>query len=88
LSSDIGKSIIKKQDQLGWGKSAVENLARDLQKQFPGIQGFSSRNLWRMRNFYMEYKDNTKLPPLVAEIGWSHNIIIMEKCKDYLERTI
>jgi predicted nuclease of restriction endonuclease-like (RecB) superfamily len=86
LYTDIGKSIVEKQEHLGWGKSVIENLAQDLQKEFPGVQGFSARNLWRMRNYYLEYKDNTKLPPLVAEISWSHNIILMEKCKDLLER--
>ncbi len=50
------------------------------------MQGFSSRNLWLVRSFYIEYKDNTKLQPLVAEISWSHNIVLMEKCKDLLER--
>jgi len=50
------------------------------------MQGLSARNLWRMRNFYLEYKEKTKLPPLVAEIGWSQNIILIEKCKDLLER--
>ncbi len=39
-----------------------------------------------MRNFYLAYHGNEKLTPLVAEIGWSHNLIIMEKCKDDLER--
>lgn len=48
--------------------------------------GFSSRNLWRMRNFYLTILDNDFLPPLVAEISWTKNIIIMEKCKDNLER--
>jgi predicted nuclease of restriction endonuclease-like (RecB) superfamily len=86
LYSDIGKTIVGRQENLGWGKSVVENLSHDLQKEFPGIKGFSARNLWRMRNFYLEYKDNPKLPPLVAEISWSHNIIVMEKCKDVLER--
>lgn len=86
LYSDIGKIIVCRQEDLGWGKSVVENLSYDLQKEFPGIKGFSARNLWRMRNFYLEYKDNPKLPPLVAEISWSHNIIVMEKCKDVLER--
>ena len=86
LYTDVGKSIVEKQEQLGWGKSVVENLAQDLQKEFPDIQGFSTRNLWRMRTFYLEYKDSSKLPPLVAEIGWSHNIIVMEKCKNDLER--
>ena len=82
----IGSSIVERQEKYGWGKSVVENLSEDLQKEFPGSRGYSSRNLWRMRNFYLEYKDNTKLPPLVAEIGWSHNIVILEKCKDDLER--
>lgn len=83
---EIGQSIVEKQEQYGWGKSIVENLSGDLQKEFPGIQGFSSRNLWYMRNFYAEYQGKAKLQPLVAEIGWSHNIIILEKCKDDSER--
>ena len=57
-----------------------------MKKEFPDVQGFSSRNLWRMRNLYVEYKDNEILPPLVAEISWSKNVAIMEKCKDQLER--
>ncbi|MDP4131041.1 MAG: PDDEXK nuclease domain-containing protein [Bacteroidota bacterium] len=80
---EIGKSIAEKQQQHKWGKSIVERLAEDLQKEFPGMEGFSSRNVWRMRMFYLEYR---KLPPMVAEIGWSHNILIIEKCKDELER--
>ena len=83
---DIGKEINRQQDQKGWGKSIVEILANELQKEFPGVQGFSARNLWRMRNFYVEYSANSILPPLVAEISWSKNCVIMEKCKDLSER--
>ncbi len=83
---EIGKSIAEKQSKYNWGKNIVQNLSQDLQKEFPGIQGFSDRNLWRMRNFYLKYSENEKLPPLVAEIGWSHNLVILEKCKDDLER--
>jgi predicted nuclease of restriction endonuclease-like (RecB) superfamily len=86
LYSDIGKSIVDKQENLGWGKSVVENLSHDVQKAFPGIKGFSARNLWLMRSFYLEYKNETKLQPLVADISWSHNVILMGKCKDLLER--
>jgi predicted nuclease of restriction endonuclease-like (RecB) superfamily len=86
LYSDIGKSVVEKQENLGWGKSVVENLSRDLQKEFPGIKGFSVDNLWRMRKLYLTYMEKEKLAPLVQEIGWSHNIIILEKCKDDLER--
>ena len=82
----IGQSIIDKQKKYNWGNSIVEELAEDLQKEFVGIKGFSSQNLWRMRKFYQEYQDNEKLAPLVREIGWSHNVMIFEKVKDNLER--
>jgi predicted nuclease of restriction endonuclease-like (RecB) superfamily len=76
---DIGKCIVERQQRHKWGKSVVETLARDLQNEFPGMEGFSTRNVWRMRTFYLAYEI---LPPLVAEIGWSHNILIIEKCKN------
>lgn len=82
----IGQAIVEKQEELGWGKSVVETLAEDLQNEFPGTKGLSARNLWRMKAFYEQYHGNEKLPPLVAEIGWSHNVVIMEKCNDDLER--
>ena len=75
-----------KQDKLGWGKAIVETLAKDLQKEFPGVQGFPSANLWRMRNFYLTYHPNEKLAPMVREISWTKNVIIMERCKDDVRR--
>ncbi len=83
---DIGKSIVEKQDEFGWGKSVVKNLAGDLQQEFTGIKGFSVQNLWNMRQFYLEYKDNPKLQALTGEIGWTHNLTVIQKCKDDLER--
>lgn len=83
---DIGKSIVEKQEFYGWGKSIVETLSKELASEFPGIKGFSTANLWRMRNFYVTYKANEKLAPLVREISWSKNLVILEKCKDDLER--
>jgi predicted nuclease of restriction endonuclease-like (RecB) superfamily len=65
-----------------WGKSIVKNLSSDLQKEFPGIKGFSPQNLWYMRQFYLEYKEKKKLQPLVGEISWTKNVIIMSRCKD------
>lgn len=82
----IGEEIYNQQQEKGWGKSIVEVLAKEIKKDFPDVQGFSSRNLWNMRNFYIEYKDNEILQPLVAEISWTKNIIIIEKCKEPLER--
>jgi len=83
---DIGKAIVERQAGASWGKAVVENLSKDLRAEFPGIQGFSTQNLWYMRQFYETYKDNEKLQPMVGEIGWAHNILIFSKCKDDLER--
>ncbi|MFA5810499.1 MAG: PDDEXK nuclease domain-containing protein [Thermoleophilia bacterium] len=83
---DIGRMIVERQKSESWGKAVVEHLANDLQAEFPGIKGFSVRNIWYMREFYFIYGENEKLQPLVAEIGWTHNMIIFRKCKDDLQR--
>lgn len=61
-------------------------MAGELKKEFPDVKGFSSRNLWNMRNFYVTYQTDEKLQPMVAEISWTKNLVIMEKCKEDLER--
>lgn len=83
---DIGRMIVERQDVEGWGKSVVERLSADLRREFPGVSGFSVQNLWYMRQFYSEYRSNERLQPLVGEIAWAHNLAIMSKCKDPLER--
>jgi predicted nuclease of restriction endonuclease-like (RecB) superfamily len=82
----IGQSIVEKQELENWGKSIVETLASELQREFPEMRGFSAQNLWNMRLFYTTYSQNTKLQPLVREIGWTHNTLIFTKCKDPLEQ--
>jgi predicted nuclease of restriction endonuclease-like (RecB) superfamily len=83
---DIGRMIVERQDVEGWGKAVVEQLAADLRTEFPGVGGFSASNLWRMKAFFEAYTGLEKLAPLVREIGWSHNLAILERCKDPLER--
>ncbi|MDK2047644.1 PDDEXK nuclease domain-containing protein [Aliarcobacter butzleri] len=82
LYFEIGKEIVIKQETLGWGKSVVDQMSKDLVTEFGEKSGYSSSNLWRMRNFYLSYKDNEKLAQLVREISWGQNILIFEKCKD------
>jgi len=83
---DIGRLIVGRQVGKTWGKAVVERLAGDLQVEFPGIGGFSASNLWRMKGFFEAYAPSEKLAPLVREIGWSHNLVILERCADSLER--
>ncbi len=88
---EIGKEIIEKQEQEGWGGNVLEKVAKDLQGEFPGIEGFSRRNTFRMRAFYEAYG---KVPQAVAQlddlpvfcIPWGHNALILEKIKNTTER--
>lgn len=68
---DIGRLIVERQQGATWGKAVVERLAQDLQAEFVG-GGFSARNIWRMRDFYLSYHQSEKLTPLMAEIGWTY----------------
>lgn len=83
---DIGRMIVERQKNSKWGRAVVERLARDLQEEFTGKQGFSAQNLWYMRQFYLEYCNKPNLQPLVGEISWSKHLIIMARCKDDLQR--
>ncbi len=82
----IGNIIVERQNEFGWGKSIVEKLSKDLKRIIDGTKGYSSQNLWNMRQFYLEYKDNTKLFELSLSVPWSHNILIIQKIKDDTER--
>ena len=95
----IGKVIVERQRNEGWGKSVVERLAVDLHKAFPDMGGLSPRNIWRMRAFHLAYTedvqklpravaelDGKNLPQPVAEIPWGHNAALLEKIKEPAER--
>ena len=83
---EVGKRITEQQTASGWGKSVVENLSRDIQKEFPGIKGFGVSNMWDMARFYAEYQSDEILQPLVGEISWSKHIVILTKCKETRQR--
>ena len=86
LYFEIGQQIVLNQEQLGWGKSVVEQMSHDLKDEFGEKSGYSSSNLWRMRNFYLTYQNDEYLAQLVRDISWGQNIIIFEKCKVLKER--
>ena len=65
---DIGKMVSEKIELAGWGKSVVEQLAKDLQTEFPGVRGFSARNIWRMKTFSEFYAALGISATTVAEI--------------------
>lgn len=65
---DIGRTIVESQKSQGYGKEVVRRLAADLQKEFPGMAGFSPQNVWYMRSFYLVWmEDFQKLQQAVGE---------------------
>jgi len=82
----IGEYIDKRISNSDWGQSVVKQLADYLQRNEPHLKGFSDKNLWRMRQFYENYKDNPKLSALTRDISWSHNLAIFSRCKTLVEK--
>jgi predicted nuclease of restriction endonuclease-like (RecB) superfamily len=96
---DIGWEIVQRQEQEGWGKTVVQRLAADLQREFPGVAGFSPQNIWYMRAFYLAWTedvaklqqpvgelDGQNVPQVVGEIPWGHNLQLLAKLKDPKQR--
>jgi len=86
LNFEIGKLIVKSQKDQGWGKSIVDDLSKDIKKVVDGVIGYSPQNLWRMRQFYLEYKDSPELFKLALQIPWSQNLLIISKISTEKER--
>ena len=75
----MGKNI---SENTKYGSKFITILSKSLRLEFPNSTGFSERNLWRMKAFYEQYKDFSILPPVVAELPWTHNYLLLEKIKD------
>ena len=83
---DIGNMILKRQEQAGWGAKVAEQLSKDLKKEFPGMKGFSRRNILLMRQFATTYPDFEFVQEPLAQISWYNNITLIQKCKGESER--
>lgn len=83
---NIGEYISEKVNKNVWGKNIVKNLSDFLKNQYPDLKGFSSQNLWRMKQFYECYEGNEKLSALLREISWTNNLLILSKSKSEEER--
>lgn len=89
----IGFEINKRQEAEGWGSQIIERLCKDIQSNFPGLKGFSRSNIFRMKSFFKSYSNvaqdarQIESPPdFCLNIPWWHNVILLEKVKDFSER--
>ena len=79
---NIGRSILKKQEEEGWGAKIIDRMAKDLKEAFPEMSGFSPRNIKYMRKFAESWPDFEIVQRVVAQIPWRTNISLMDKLKD------
>ena len=79
----IGKEIVNKQKKSNWGSKIIEKMSIDLKHEFPEIKGFSRRNIYAIRQWYLLYSQRFEfVPQVVAQIPWGQNRLIISKTKD------
>lgn len=82
----IGRAILARQAEEGWGTSVIDRLAQDLHHEFPDMQGFSPRSLRYMRAFAEAWPDEPILQQPVADLPWGHNLVLLTKLDTPEER--
>ncbi len=82
----IGRDVLHRQQERGWGGKVIDQLAADLRRSFPGMSGFSRRNLHYMRALADAYPDEAFVQEAVAQIPWGHNVSLLDAVKDPAER--
>ena len=83
---DVGKYVSEKVNNASWGSKTVERLADYIHDKYPNLKGFNRRGIYRMKQFYEMYSNDKIVSPLVTQISWSNNILIMSSTKSPEER--
>jgi predicted nuclease of restriction endonuclease-like (RecB) superfamily len=82
----VGGYISRKMEKAEWGDSVISQLAEHLAQTQPGLRGFTRPNLFRMRQFYDTYRGDSIVSPLVRQLPWTHNMIVLSQSKHPQER--
>lgn len=82
----IGRDILTRQAEQGWGAKVIERLALDLHSAFPQMKGFSRANLMYMRAFAEAWQEEAIVQQAVGQLPWGHNLVLLSKLKDQTER--
>jgi len=74
---ELGKYISEKITSAEWGDGVVDELAATIARQYPGMRGYTRRNLFRMRQFYDAYCGDPKVSALLTQLPWTHHLLIL-----------
>lgn len=83
---DFGKNISEKVNDSNWGEKIVDKLAEFMKREYPTMKGFNKRGIYRMKQFYETYKDNEIVSPMVTQISWTNNIMILSSTQTMEEK--
>ena len=75
----IGRDILSRQAEQGWGARVIDRLAADLRTAFPDMKGFSPRNLNYMRAFAEAWPDESFVQGALAQLPWYHQLALLDK---------
>lgn len=78
----IGRDILQRQADQGWGAKVIERLAQDLRAAFPEMKGFSRANLMYMRALAQAWPDAEIVQQAVGQLPWGHNLVLLTQLKD------
>jgi predicted nuclease of restriction endonuclease-like (RecB) superfamily len=77
----IGRDILVRQAEQGWGAKVIDRLAHDLRTAFPTMKGFSPRNLKYMRAFAEAWPDAEFVQAVLAQLPWYHQLALLDKLR-------
>ena len=83
---DFGQYISEKVNDSNWGSKIVDKLEEFMKREYPGLKGFNKRGIYRMKQFYETYKDNAIVSPMVTQISWTNNLLILSGTKTMEEK--
>jgi predicted nuclease of restriction endonuclease-like (RecB) superfamily len=78
--------LSKKVASGGWGSKTIDNLVITIKTQYPSLKGFNRAGLYRMIQFYEAYRDNIIVSPLVTQLSWTNNLLILQGTKTIEEK--
>ena len=87
LYHDMGREILDRQSQQGWGAKVIERLSADLRAAFPDMKGFSSRNLKYMKFFAQECPEFQIGQQSAAQLPLFHIVTLITKLSDHALRS-
>lgn len=83
---ELGRLILVRQRDEGWGSKVIDRLSSDLRREFPEMRGLSPRNLRYMRTFATAWADRPIVQQVAAQLPWGHHMELLDKLKDQATR--